>query len=337
MKARKEITPAPPIYQQYSNFRDFQRFQLNSRKGILITSRHWIANALARQSRDQAKKSLLIHDEVHGLGSAGNRERLAGLSDNIRFRLGLSATPERTYDQEGNEFIEQHIGPVLMTFGIKEAIERGILCPFNYFPLQFEPTDDDRERIASIYRKRKALEIAGTPMSESDMWIEISRVFKTSEAKLPIFTDFIRTHTEHLARCIVFVETMKYGEMVLEIVHQFREDFHTYFSGEDAQVLNRFANGDLECLISCHRLSEGIDIHSLNTVILFSSEKGRLETIQRIGRCLRTNPHEPEKIANVVDFIRISNSSDDNTPDEDRRDWLQKLSKVRAKKLSHGS
>ena len=165
-------------------------------------------------------------------------------------------------------------------------------------------------------------------MSDSDMWIEISRVYKTSEAKLPIFADFIRNHKDLLTRCIIFVETKEFGESVLEIVHQFRDDFHTYFSGEDVKILDRFANGDLECLISCHRLSEGIDIHSLNSVILFSSEKGRLETIQRIGRCLRTNPLEPEKIANVVDFIRTNRNVDEPTPDEERRDWLNELSKV---------
>ena len=331
LNARKYIEPVPLVFRQYGNSSELQGFELSSQKTILITSRHWIANALSGQSRYQAQRTLLIHDEVHGLGSAGNRERLTGLSEDIRFRLGLSATPERAYDHEGNIFIEQHIGPVLMTFGVKEAIERGILCPFNYFPLPFEPTDDDRERIKNIHKKRKALELAGTPMSETEMWIELSRVYKTSEAKLPIFADFIGNHKNLLRRCIIFVETKQYGELVLEIVHHIRDDFHTYFSGEDVDILDRFANGDLECLISCHRLSEGIDIHTLNTVVLFSSEKGRLETIQRIGRCLRTNPNEPEKIANVVDFIRTSRDGDEPTPDENRRDWLYGLSKVRAK------
>lgn len=326
---RRQIHRDIRVYRNYSSYKDLLSFILEPKNAILLVSREPAASALRQIDGKVGRRTLLIHDEVHGLGSPGNRSRLASLSDHIRFRLGLSATPEREYDQEGNAFIESHIGPVLMTFGLKEAIERGILAPFNYFPLPFELTDADRERIATIYRKRKAREAAGNPMSETEVWIEISRVYKTSEAKLPVFADFIPTHQDLLRRCIVFVETMEYGNEVLDTIHQYRADFHTYFTGEQSSTLRRFARGDLECLITCHRLSEGIDIRSLSSVILFSSERARLETIQRIGRCLRTNPDDPDKIANIVDFIRQGGDGEDPNADERRRDWLNELSQVR--------
>lgn len=328
LAVRKEVGRDLRVFRQYKSIKELQRFALDPKNAILLVSREPVASAL-RQLGQQAGRTLLIHDEVHGLGSPGNRTRLAGLSDNVRFRLGLSATPEREYDQDGNAFIEDHIGSVLMTFGLAEAIERGILSPFNYYPLSFELTDADRERIASIYRKRKAREAVGNPMTETEIWIEIARVYKTSEAKLPVFAEFIKDHDDLLKRCIIFTETMEYGESVLHIVHKYRPDFHTYYSGEQADTLRKFARGDLECLITCHRLSEGIDIKSLNTVILFSSERARLETIQRIGRCLRTNPDDPQKTANIVDFIREGGENDDPNADEQRRDWLVELSKVR--------
>ena len=103
------------------------------------------------------------------------------------------------------------------------------------------------------------------------------------------------------------------------------------YSGEQKETLSRFARGDLECLVTCHRLSEGIDIKSLNSVIIFSSEKTRLETIQRLGRCLRTNPDDPHKMANIVDFIRQSEGNGEPNSDEERRDWLNMLSTIRPK------
>jgi len=166
-------------------------------------------------------------------------------------------------------------------------------------------------------------------MSDEEVWIDVAKVHKTSLAKLPIFEEFIQKNATLLRRCIIFVETQEYGERLLEIVHQHRPDFHTYFSGEGAETLRRFAEGELECLVTCHRLSEGIDIHDLNTVILFSSARARLETIQRIGRCLRTDPENPTKVANVVDFVRESEENESATPDEDRRDWLRHLASVR--------
>ena len=114
-------------------------------------------------------------------------------------------------------------------------------------------------------------------------------------------------------------------------MHKYRADFHVYYANEDSKILRDFADGQIECLITCHRLSEGIDIHSLETVILFSSSKTQLETIQRIGRCLRKNPDDPAKRANVTDFIRVAdeeNLNGNNNPDSERRDWLEELSNI---------
>ena len=117
---------------------------------------------------------------------------------------------------------------------------------------------------------------------------------------------------------------------VLDIVHRYRHDFHTYFASEDSETLKRFAIGNIECLITCHRLSEGIDIQNLSTVILFSSARGRLETIQRMGRCLRADPGNPGKIANIVDFIRPNVSDESNvSADEERSEWLSQLSQIK--------
>lgn len=338
LTTRKEIDRNVRVFRRYSVFKESQEFDLGPRNAILLCSREPVAAALQKLSPEHGHRTLLIHDEVHGLGSPGNRARLSGLSDHIRYRLGLSATPDREYDADGNEFIERHIGPLLMTFGLKEAIERGILASFNYYPLSFHLTDDDRERLKSIYSRRKAREAAGDPMSDTEMWIEIARVYKTSPAKLPVFATFIAQHQELLKRSIIFVETMEYGEAVLDIIHKYRPDFHTYFSGEQAETLKRFAYGELECLITCHRLSEGIDIRSLSTVILFSSERARLETIQRIGRCLRSDPNDPDKKANIVDFIRERNEGDtEPNADEERRAWLVELSQVRLMHEGGGS
>lgn len=330
LAVRKSVGRDIRVFRHFKDLKQIQAFTIKPKDAFLLVSREPAASALRQLNEKQGWRTLLVHDEVHGLGSPANRVRLSGLSDHIRFRLGLSATPERPYDDDGNCFIEEHIGPVLMTFGLRKAIERGILAPFNYFPLPYQPTDDDHARIAAIYKKKKAREAAGEPMNETELWIEIARVYKTSEAKLPVFADFIRDHQELLKRAIVFTESMDYGRSVLKIVHSYRPDFHTYFSGEEQSTLQRFARGDLECLITCHRLSEGIDIQSLNTVILFSSEKGKLETIQRIGRSLRINPDDPNKIANIVDFIREPDDRPEPNADEERRDWLIELSQVRA-------
>ena len=329
LPVRTAVTSTPQILRHYGPHRDLGDFVLDPANGILLVSREPLAKVLPQLTSAQCARTLLVHDEVHGLGSPGNRKRLTGRSDSVRFRLGLSATPEREYDQEGTDFIQCHVGPVLMTFGLEEGIRRGILAPFNYHPLEFELTDADKRRITNVYRRRQARAQAGNPMTDTELWIEIARVHKTSEAKLPVFAHFIKNNSHLLSRCIIFTETMEYGASVLDIVHAYRADFHTYYTRDDKSILENFARGDLECLITCHRLSEGIDIKSLSTVILFSSARARLETIQRIGRCLRTNPDDPHKVADVIDFVRPNSNGEEQSVDQDRREWLANLARIR--------
>lgn len=325
---RQYIPKDLAIFRHYGTNHGIEDYALDPYNTVLLASRLQLSRALTNIEANKANRMLLVHDEVHRLGSGGNVNNLAGLSNNIRFRLGLSATPEREYDQEGNKFIEDHIGPVIFEFDLKEAIKRGILTRFNYHPLSYYLTKDDKKRISAVYARQKARAKEGNPMSSEEMATAIAFIYKTSLAKIPIFDKFIKIHQHLLKRCIVFVETMEYGDDILHLIHKLRPDFHTYFSGEDSSTLQRFARGELECLITCHRLSEGIDIQSLNTVVLFSATRGRLETIQRMGRCLRVNPQNPKKIADVIDFIRIDDSTAESNTDELRRDWLSDLSQT---------
>ena len=78
-------------------------------------------------------------------------------------------------------------------------------------------------------------------------------------------------------------------------------------------------------------ISEGIDIRSVKNIILFSSDRQRLETVQRIGRALRKDPADPEKRAHVYDFVNLEPvEPDQHLPaDWERYNWLSKLTETR--------
>ena len=316
------------VYRHYRTAHDSQKFLLSPSKSIMLASRHAIANILKRFPTDRGESTLLIHDEVHGLGSPHHRRTLDGLTEGIRYRLGLSATPEREYDQEGNSFLTEHIGPTIYKFGLEDAIKKKILVPFEYYPLTFRLSEDDRERIQRVYKRKSARAREGAPMTEEEVWIEIAKVYKSSESKIPVFDEFLKNQQHFLERCIVFTETQEFGNKVCEVVHKYRPNYHTYYSGQHSETLDGFARGDLECLITCHRISEGIDIRSVNTAVLFSSARSRLETIQRIGRCLRTNPEDDNKAAQIIDFICESEDDQIRETDEQRRGWLSEISRI---------
>ena len=329
LKLRQAVPAFRAVLREYKDNHDADRFRVIDGDVLVLSSRLALPRILRAMTAAQLRSTLVVHDEVHRLGSPGNRATFATFPP-APFRLGLSATPDRTYDQDGNDFIEHQVGPLLFQFPLEAAIAEGILCEFDYHPLTYSPSEHDKRRVQQVFARAAARKAAGDPMTKEELWIELSKVHKTSTAKLPIFDELIRHHPEFLDRCIVFVETREYGDGVLEIIHRYRHDFHTYYASEDAETLRRFAAGDIGCLLTCHRLSEGIDIRGLRSVVLFSSARARLETIQRIGRCLRVDPSNPDKRAHVVDFIREDLQPDDEwNADVERRNWLETVAATR--------
>ena len=166
-------------------------------------------------------------------------------------------------------------------------------------------------------------------MRDEDMYQQLAMVNKVSLSKLPLFHDFIMQHPNILERCLVFVETKEYGTAVQQILIEHCRDYHTYYGEDDEENLHLFATGKLNCLVTCKKISEGIDIKTVKNIVLFSSDRSQLVTIQRIGRSLRIDPSNPNKRAGVIDFIVQSDSPEDTNADTERRDWLSKLAQVR--------
>jgi len=324
------------VRRAYNTHRDMQAHINDPRHSVLIVSRMNLADVLARLPNELLGKAMIICDEAHGMGSPSLVATLGGKISPFAYRLGLSATPEREYDEAGNSFIEAEIGPVIFQFDLQTAIERSILCPLDYVELEYEFSDEDKAAVAAAIRRYHAKQGTGQTTPKEDLFQEIARVKKLSKNKLPVFRQYIALDPTIAQRCLIFVETAEYGVLVQDLLMEHDVDFHTYYGDDDRQNLPRFATGELDCLITCHRISEGIDIQSVNNIVLFSSARARLETVQRVGRCLRADPNNPSKRAKVVDFIRTDDieqkeALDESTADVDRRDWFRNLAKVQPK------
>ena len=322
-----------PVYRGYERHKELQQYLNDPDGSILLTSRQNLVDAIPRISPRNTAKALLICDEVHGMGAPSMVANLSGKLSPFGWTLGLSATPEREYDAAGNDFIEAEIGPVIYRFGLEDAIRRGILCEFDYVELDYAFSTEDRDAVHKAIRRYHARVASGDAPPIESLYQEISKVGKLSREKLPPFAALVAKSDGLLHRCLIFVEEAPYGLEVQRILMPTGIDFHTYYAGDDRANLTRFARCELDCLVTCHRISEGIDIRSVSTIVLFASARARLETVQRLGRCLRVDPANPTKRAQVVDFIRTDDidpedPSGDQTADEERRNWFRALAQV---------
>ena len=99
-------------------------------------------------------KVLLIADEAHNMGSPTIMKRLG----DIRYlrRIGLSATPERQFDEDTNKKLFKFFGAekkCTYEYSMEEAIENGVLCRYFYYPHLVRLTDNEFQKYVELSLK----------------------------------------------------------------------------------------------------------------------------------------------------------------------------------------
>lgn len=322
------------IHYHYGLHKRMNDFIMHPDEAILLVSRDSnnltkLLNLLDKAPGNYKDDTLFIFDEVHGAGSQSFVENLTGKLSPYKYRLGLSATPEREYDDVGNEFLLNEIGEIIFEFNLEDAIKKGILCDFNYIPLPYELTEAEKHKKKKIIAAFNAKKESGEPYDEKEMFTQLSLVNKTAINKIEEFEVLISKRPELLDKCIIFVQTMEYGKQLQEVLIKYTDKYHTYYADDEKINLENFAEGKINCLLTCKKVSEGIDISSVTNIFIFASDRSKLVTTQRIGRSLRLDKNNPEKKANVIDFILEDIGENDNNADQERKEWLTKLSETR--------
>ncbi len=333
-KQMRESYKNKQIYYHYDSQKELNKFIIHPDNSILLISRDAdnlskLLNALDRAPGDYRDDTLFIFDEVHGAGSNSFVENLTGRLVPYKYRLGLSATPEREYDDKGNDFLLNEIGEIIFEFSLEDAIKKGILCEFDYIALPYMLTEDEKQKKKKIIAAFNAKKEAGEPYDEADMFTQLSRVNKIAINKIDSFESLVSTRPELLKKSIIFVQEMEYGEKLQDVLVKYTDRYHTYYADDEKAKLKDFADGKIECLLTCKKISEGIDISSVTNIFLFASDRSRLVTTQRIGRALRLDKNNPDKKATVIDFVLDDANENDNNADHQREEWLRTLSHTR--------
>lgn len=330
---RKEFL-TKQIYYHYGAKRMMNNFIMHPDNSLLLISRDSnnltrLLNLLDKAPGNYKNDTLFIFDEVHGAGSSTLVEDLSGRISLYQYCLGLSATPEREYDDVGNDFLRKEIGPVIFEFTLQDAIKKGILCEFNYIPLPYSLSEEEKQKKKRIIGAFNAKKEAGEPCDEKELYTRLSLINKTAVDKIRQFDSFIASRKELLEKCIIFVQSMEYGLQLQEVLSKYTDRYHTYYADDEKINLENFAAGKISCLLTCKKVSEGIDISTVTNIFLFASDRSRLVTTQRIGRALRLDKNNPDKVANVIDFVLEDKSEGDTNADTERKEWLNELAKTR--------
>lgn len=255
-------------------------------------------------------KVLFVGDEVHWLGAKEFRHALLDCYD---YRIGLSATPSRWFDDIGTYILESYFGNNHFEFSIKDALNeispitgKHFLVNYYYNISHVSLTETESEeyakitnRITKLYRmKDNVPDIEENLNRLLEKRADIIKNAVNKYAELEKIIDSLKGKNE-LENMIIFVSPQQIDK-VRNILFLKNIMFHqltqsegtipeTRFGGlsERQHIIECFKKKQYQVLLAIKCLDEGIDIPTASRGILLASSTNPREYVQRIGRIIR--------------------------------------------------
>ncbi|MFD1707365.1 DEAD/DEAH box helicase family protein [Siminovitchia sediminis] len=257
-------------------------------------------------------KDFLIADECHYFGVKSLRDNLLG---GMEAKIGLSATPERWWDEEGSQYIEDFFGPPVYEYDMKSAIANGALTEYIYNPLITGLTDEEIERYEKL--TRRLIYLYGDEKGNRDEISEVNRkrsliISKAESKKELLFSMFEKKTREEVSHTLVYCAPGEVDIITSRLagigyrVHRFDSNVPLE---ERMKILDAFDMGSIQILVAIKCLDEGVDVPSTKAAYFLASTSNPREFVQRRGRILRKHPGK--NLAVIYDFIVLPAGASD--------------------------
>lgn len=300
-------------------------------------SRESAFKQLMSLSRKTQRQMLLIADEAHNIGASNIISKLDRIK--ILRRIGLSATPERQFDDIGNKMVMHFFGckdKYTFEYSMKDAIDNGFLCRYKYYPHIVRLDEEEMAEYKKIsLQLAKFYNIDENSFSDANdilmrLLLKRKRIIHKAHNKEEVFRQIIQ---QRFKECGNLKYTLVYAPEGVQIDSDIQYDttdnptddydidklidkytkiiqevsptttVKKFISGiqNRDEVLRKFSTGEIEVLTSMKCLDEGVDVPRSELAIFCASTGNPRQFIQRRGRILRRHPDK--HIAIIHDLV----------------------------------
>ena len=235
----------------------------------------------------------IIVDEFHHAAAPTYQGLLNHFKPKIL--LGLTATPER---MDGKNVLDYFNGRIASEIRLPEAIERKLLCPFQYFGVS-----DDVD-LSNIRWTRGGYDKA-----------ELNNVFSLNRAVAEKRAGHI---VNSLYRYVTDINTVRGLGFCVSVEHaEFMEEYFsskgipcmsltgTSSDKERTEARQRLVSGEIRFIFVVDLYNEGVDIPEIDTILFLRPTESLTIFLQQLGRGLRLS--EGKECLTVLDFIGQAN------------------------------
>jgi superfamily II DNA or RNA helicase/HKD family nuclease len=225
----------------------------------------------------------VVFDEAHHVG-AGSYQRIASHFE-PRFMLGMTATPTRNDEFNVYDFFDNNIAYQIT---LQRAQEADMLAPFHYFGIHDLQVDGE----------------------EIDDYADFARL--TSDARVEhVIEQLERYDVDNVRRGLVFCSRTEEAHRLARLFCE-RGYRSLALDGSSTDQQREDAIERLECdrserddwlefIFTVDIFNEGVDIPSVNLIVMLRPTESAIIFVQQLGRGLRL--HEGKDYVLVLDFI----------------------------------
>ena len=220
----------------------------------------------------------IIIDEAHRTG-AKSYQKILNFFKPI-FILGMTATPSRT---DGYDVYQLFNHVIAYRITLQDALDNEMLTPFHYYGIADLSIDDETTTDYSLFSKLT---------SETRVEHIISKIEEYSVRKKD-------------RKGLVFCSRNDEAETLSRMFNE--RNYRTVaISGKTPNekrdaAIRQIEEGQLDYIFSVDIFNEGIDIPSINQVIMLRKTESAIVFVQQLGRGLRKDPSKDYTL--VLDFI----------------------------------
>ena len=254
---------------------------------------------------------LLIGDEVHGLGS----ESFVGHPpERVDYRLGLSATPVRQYDEEGTKALFDYFGPVVYEFPLGKAVGT-CLVPYDYFVHPVNLNEEEMFRWHELTQKirRNSWRVNDEPSAHIQRLLRERRaILENASSKVAELREVLQSEDPRKLKHTLIYASDKAPEQLEKVNETLRDlgvRYHQLTYEETGnrkktqEILKSFQEGHLQVLTAKRVLDEGVNIPQIQKAFILASTTVERQWVQRRGRLLRKCSETNKTHSEIHDFV----------------------------------
>lgn len=249
-------------------------------------------NKIGKLNLSEIYYDFIVVDEVHHIAAKSYRPIINYFHPTIL--LGLTATPER---MDGEDILKDFCNRIAAEIRLPEALNRKLLCPFQYFGIT------DSVDLSNIEWKN------GRYLPS-----ELTKVYTQNDKRVGEVISNLNKYLKDIneVQALCFCVSQEHAQFMAEkfLLSGLKADYLVSSRNNLRDELRRkFRNKEINYLFVVDIFNEGIDIPDIDTVLFLRPTESLTIFLQQLGRGLRLT--EDKECLTVLDFVGISRSEYD--------------------------